>query len=281
MAQSLRRIVLAAILALAVLLVTHRGAHAAITEAQRATTLSFLQRFPQDIVTLRTAWTGTNYCSWGGVSCDADGIVSINLAGRGLQGHMPDIDDNVNGTQIMVVSIDMSDNRGITGNFGDDWAVLKNLRRLDLSSTGLYGNIPDAWNGMTALEEVKITNTAACRNLPNWNIASLRTINFANNNMGGNLVSSWGSMVNLASVDITGNRFCGCVPNTWTSTVLRNAAGAVGGNLVAANCGTSNRCSQASFSCPADGRNSAIAPASTAAVALLAVLATVAASIAA
>ena len=245
------RLILAAILAAMVMMFsagTHQ-AFAALADSQRNNTLAFLTSFPGSLKTL--SWSGTDYCSFSGVSCDADGYVSISLSGRGLSGYMPDVKEHIDGSQVLVVSIDMSNNRDVSGNFKDSWAALKQLKTLDLSSTGLRGNIPDSWNAMSSLETIKVRNTYACRDLPNWNIATLKSIDLSNNKMGGVLASSWAKMTGLTSVDITGNSFCGCVPSAWnSSTVLTNAAAAIGGNLVSANCNTVNACGKDSHQCP-------------------------------
>ncbi|KAL7711231.1 Surface antigen-like protein [Lotmaria passim] len=214
-------------------------------------TLAFLQRFPDELRALKNSWTGTDYCSWEGISCDANGYVSIDLSGRDLTGHMPSMEDHIDGSQVMVTSIDMSNNAKITDNFRNDWARLSNLRSLDLSHTALRGAIPDAWNGMRSLQSIKVSHTNACKGLPNWNISTLQTADLSNNKMGGTLSSAWAGMGSLASVDITGNSFCGCVPSSWSSsTVLASAAAAIGGNLVSSSCSTSNACGKNSYKCP-------------------------------
>ncbi|KAL7711120.1 Surface antigen-like protein, partial [Lotmaria passim] len=212
-------------------------------------TLAFLQSFPVTIPGLASSWTGTDYCSWEGISCDANGYISIDLNGRNYAGVMPNTPDSDHTAQLMVTSIDMSSNPSLDGGFPDSWAALKHLNYLDLSSTGLSGAIPDAWNGMTSLQTVRISNTNACLGLPNWNITSLRSINLSNNAFSGSLPSAWGSMTGLTSVDITGNNFCGCVPSTWTSSVLHNAAAAASSALVSATCQTTNFCTHADYVC--------------------------------
>jgi hypothetical protein len=220
-------------------------------------TYFFLREFAANIPYLYKRWTGTDYCNWEGVSCDADGYVVVNLSGKGLTGKLPSLDKHSDGSQVLVVSLDMSNNPQLSGHFQDSWGELKQLRYLDLSSTGLYGNIPDSWNGMISLETVKISDTYACRNLPHWSLSSLQSAELARNNLRGTLSASWGSMTSLNTVDITGNSFCGCVPSTWnSSTVLTNAAAAIGGNLTAADCGVTNACNSNSNSC----RNAAAVP---------------------
>ncbi|KPA77552.1 surface antigen-like protein [Leptomonas pyrrhocoris] len=214
-----------------------------------AATLAFLREFAREIPYLQNRWVGTDYCGWEGITCDASGYVSVDLAGKDLTGDMPELRSDVDGSQVMVVSIDMSNNPRWSDEFEEDWAGLKVLQHLDLSRTGLYGAIPDAWNGMVSLQTVKISNTYACLGLPNWNIASLRTIDLSNNKLTGNLVSSWGRMTGLTSVDISGNNFCGCLPHEWTSALLVNAATAANRELTSATCYSTRFCTPDDYVC--------------------------------
>ncbi|KPI84987.1 Surface antigen-like protein [Leptomonas seymouri] len=252
MVQGFRPTLLAVAVALVLSLFAH-GAYADFTEASYVATHLFLSSFPRSFPSLQSTWRGPEFCSWPGIECDnasAATSVSVNLSGRNLRGSMPTILNEFTGHNIRVVSIDLSNNRGIIGAFIWDWAVLVHLAYLNLSSTSLTGAIPDSWNNMRSLVTLSISNTNACRGLPQWNITTLREVDISQNNLRGILASSWGSMTQLASVDIRGNRFCGCVPSTWNnSTVLMNAVEAVGGNLVAPSCQTSNRCTSFNYMC--------------------------------
>lgn len=236
--------------------------------ADESTTRQALLAFPDKFPSLRDSWTGNDYCSgWTGVSCSgAD--VSIDLSGAGLQGFMPSFDDDINGSAIDIVAINLSNNNGITGNFQDSWAALKRLRTLDLSHTSLYGNIPSGWNSMIALESIVMTNTNACRSLPSWGsgMAALQTVDLSNNGLRGSLADSWASIPRLSSVKLTGNSFCGCLPDTWKSVaLLQDAAIAANSRLGDANCERSNQCNSDSFRC--DGSAATVTSALTAVVA--------------
>jgi hypothetical protein len=250
MARSTRRVLHAAILAVVVTLfsITVQQARA-ITSAQREATLTFLQSFPVAIPSLASSWTGTDYCSWDGITCDTDGYVSINLSGRKYAGTTPAAPASITAGLVSVVSIDLSNNPSITGTFPNSWAMFTLLKNLDLSSTGLYGALPDAWNGMISLQTVKISNTNACKGLPNWVIATLKNVDLSNNKLTGALANSWGGMLGLKSVDLTGNSFCGCVPITWRTPVLKNAAKAASSALVAPDCSITNICTDANYVC--------------------------------
>lgn len=252
MAQSLRRLLLAAVMALVLVLFTTRSVHADFTEARYTATSLFLGAFPYSFPSLQSTWRGAEFCSWPGVTCDnstAITYVSVSLPGQGLTGTLPTISNFVTNYNLPVVRVDLSNNHGITGTFNVDWAALRYLQALDLSNTNMNGAIPDSWNSMINLVTVNVSHTYACKGLPNWNITSLRVADLSNNRLKGVLASSWGSMKELTYLDISNNGFCGCVPDTWTTTLLTNAATAIGGNLVSSSCDTSNRCTSDSYKC--------------------------------
>lgn len=253
MAQSLRRVVLAAAMALVLVLFSRPSAHAAFTEARYAATSLFLNAFPFALPSLQATWRGAEFCSWPGVVCDNSTdvtFVTVNLPSQGLTGSLPTITNFVTDYNLPVVKVDMSNNPGIRGTFPDSWAALRFVQNLDLSSTSVGGAIPDAWNAMINLITVNTSHTNACKGLPNWNITTLRSADLSSSHLKGALASSWSGMTNLVNVDIRNNGFCGCVPTEWTTAVLTDAAAAVGGNLVATNCGSSNRCTSNSYKCP-------------------------------
>jgi hypothetical protein len=202
------------------------GAEAGRKRTPEQATLNFLKGFANEYRSvLRPLWAGSDYCSWSGVTCAANGEVSVDLSGRGLVGEMPEVDDNDGGVSL-VVSIDLSNNPGIHGDFESDWKRLANLRVMNLSYTSLRGDIPDDWRKMSNLEEVYIHHTAACKDLPQWKqMAKLRVVDLSYNNLQGSLRKEWSQLPALQSVNLAGNEFCGCVPLSWNwNAVLKNAA---------------------------------------------------------
>ncbi|KEG06925.1 surface antigen protein [Trypanosoma grayi] len=219
-------------------------------------TKRFLDAFISSIPSLKGLWTGSDYCSYPGVTCDADGYARIDLssvAGSDLfSGKLPNI-RHLSGVGIQVREINMNGMKKITGPFQDTWARLVNLESLDLSNTGLGGMIPSSWNGMSSLKNVAISGTKACKGLPDWTASSmpqLVSVNFANNFMGGPLTTVFGTFSDRAmTLDISGNSFCGCLPSTWTSPALRNAAQLANPKLLDLSCKLINTCVSKSFAC--------------------------------
>lgn len=223
----------------ALLLVGGAHARSRVPLTAEQATLNFLREFADEYKSvLRPLWTGTDYCAWSGVTCDANGDVHVNLRGRGLVGEMPEVNDD-DGALSRVVSIDLSSNPGIDDGFESDWKRLANLRVMNLSYTSLRGEIPNDWRSMASLEEVYIHHTAACRDLPQWrNMAKLRVVDLSYNNFQGSLRREWSQLPALQSASLAGNAFCGCVPSTWSGNAV--LAQSVAG-LAAADAATCSR----------------------------------------
>ncbi|KAK7199540.1 Leucine rich repeat N-terminal domain containing protein [Novymonas esmeraldas] len=216
-----------------------------------AATLAFLSGIAADFPRQLGAWTGSDYCLWSGVSCADDGAVTVDLSGRGLAGTLSGL-RGADGSAVRVVSLDLSNNAGLSGSFVDSWAALKRLRSLKMSRTSVHGYVPSSWNGMTSLETVDLSDTQACGGLPNWggDMVSLRTVDLSRTAMRGAFAASWAALPALESADLSGNRFCGCVPSSWTgNAVLQAAASTAGAGVTAASCLWTNRCTGASYMC--------------------------------
>lgn len=216
-----------------------------------ASTLQFLAGLAAAFPSQLSGWTGSDYCTWSGVSCAANGEVSVDLSGRGLSGSLSAL-RNVDGSAVRVVSLDLSSNSGLAGTFVDSWASLSRLRSLDMSKTSVHGYVPSAWNGMSSLESINLSETEACGGLPNWgsDMVSLRTVDLSKTKMRGVLASSWASLPALQSADLSGNTFCGCMPTAWRNkAVLQAAAAGANAGVTAATCGFSNRCTGVNYMC--------------------------------
>lgn len=196
-------------------------------------TLKFIQRFTNEFDSLRTTWTGDDYCVWPGVTCDAaTGEVSVNLANQNLDGDMPEIDRSIDGSKVLVVSMDLSGNPRL-GDFEEDWGRLKRLRTLNVSVSGIGGSLPDEWMTMSALESLDVHGTGACRNLPNWQLPSIQSLGLSDCSFYCTLRASWSIMPSLALLKLGGNHFCSCVPTAWQSSAVL-AATVISGAVLAA-----------------------------------------------
>lgn len=218
---------------------------------EEAATRAFLSGIAAAFPSQLSGWTGSDYCTWSGVSCAANGEVSVDLSGRGLSGSLYPL-SGVDGSAVRVVSINLSSNSGLAGTFVDSWAALKRLRSLDMSKTSVHGYVPSSWNGMVSLETINLSETQACGGLPNWgsDMVSLRVADLSQTKMRGVLASSWASLPALQSVNLAGNAFCGCVPTAWQyNAALQSAAAGANAAVTAATCAATNRCTGLNYMC--------------------------------
>ncbi|EPY17551.1 surface antigen protein [Angomonas deanei] len=200
-------------------------------------------------------WNGDDYCSFPGVTCtEIDGVegVNISLKGRYLAGKLPEIPDTIRGSQVLVWSIDLSDNRQIEGLFPVSWSRLSQLRRLSLGNTLLYGTLPSQWGAMRNLTELDVSNTMACRSLPDWggnSIMPLKKLVISDTNIMGSLPLSFESLL-VGGLTIEASRisFCGCTPKMWIAQFPTvNGEAFKKANLN--SCATSNVCKSSNFKC--------------------------------
>lgn len=189
-------------------------------------TIAFLKTlrgaFPKQL----SSWgVSADYCdgSWRGVTCGwtAYGAheVSLSLSSAQFDGTLPDLPAAIVGSRVLVTSINMSSNAGLTGSLPVSWGRLSYLRTLDLNGCLLRGDLPDAWEGMTRLETLYIAGSKLCRGLPSWkanNMPNLKYFDVSANTMFGGLSDSFGEFgPQLKYFNVTKNKFCGCVPSTW------------------------------------------------------------------
>lgn len=126
--------------------------------SQRECTRAFLDAFPAALPELRTLWDGEDFCAWPGVLCTLQGV-HVDVSACHLSGQLPELSDLVDGSMVVLLSINLSANRDLRGTLPVSWAGLDTVAYINVASTGLSGTIPRAWYGMDALKTVDITDT--------------------------------------------------------------------------------------------------------------------------
>lgn len=202
-------------------------------------------------------WVGTAYCSWPGVSCtmseaaDAAGDsrqeVRVTLSNYGLNGQLPELPEGVDGSNVRVVTLDVSVNPGIVGGFPSTWGRLSLIRNIDVSKTSIVGKLPNVYNNMRSLRNFTAADTQLLGGTPNWNIPNLEHIDLSGCGLKGSLSAAWGYMEHLSFVDLSGNIPCGCVPKTFLRRLaLMDAVYQLGNQsnttLTLEKCAKENRC---------------------------------------
>ncbi|XP_010697057.1 surface antigen protein, putative [Leishmania panamensis] len=121
-----RWLVLAAILAAAAVRATVTGD---FTAEQQSNTLAVLQAFAGAIPELQSTWSGSDFCSWGGVTC---AVSSVRVAGINAMyaGTLPEMPAGVDYTNVMITRLDFSTMaRGLSGTLPDSECDRRTLAR--------------------------------------------------------------------------------------------------------------------------------------------------------
>ncbi|CAJ1019335.1 putative Leucine rich repeat N-terminal domain containing protein, partial [Leishmania utingensis] len=148
MMRCTRWLVLAAILAAAAVRATVTGD---FTAEQQSNTLTVLQAFAGAIPELQSTWSGSDFCSWGGVTC---AVSSVRVAGINAMyaGTLPEMPAGVDYTNVMITRLDFSTMaRGLSGTLPNSWAKLRLLQSIVFVGCNVSGTLPASWSALSSL----------------------------------------------------------------------------------------------------------------------------------
>jgi hypothetical protein len=123
------------------------------------------------------------YCSWAGITCDADGghsVVALNLSKNSLSGKMPPV-----------------------------WPTFANLTDVDLNSNQIQGHINDNFGRLTRLRNLNIYDNLLSGTIP-WEIGIIRNLvgfRAAHNGLSGT-IPTLGSLGKLEALHLFNNKVC-------------------------------------------------------------------------
>ncbi|XP_038985416.1 LRR receptor-like serine/threonine-protein kinase ER2 isoform X2 [Phoenix dactylifera] len=133
-----------------------------------------------------TEATGSDYCSWRGVTCDniTFNVVALNLSGLNLDGEIAPAFGNLKG----LVSIDLKANR-LSGQIPDEIGDCSSLKVLDLSFNNIYGDIPFSISKLKRLESLILKSNQLIGPIPSTlsQIPNLKTLDLAQNKLSGEI----------------------------------------------------------------------------------------------
>ncbi|XP_077213928.1 leucine-rich repeat protein kinase family protein [Tasmannia lanceolata] len=135
----------------------------------------------------------TDYCSWVGVSCNANrSVEKLELPRRELRGN------------VSIIS------------------QLKSLKRVDLSYNYLHGEIPTAFEKLVELEFLDLSWNKFGNSIPPelGSIRNLRSLNLSNNLLTGIIPDELRSLERLQDLQISGNKLNGSIPY-WVGNLTR------------------------------------------------------------
>ncbi|XP_028070516.1 probable leucine-rich repeat receptor-like protein kinase At5g49770 isoform X13 [Camellia sinensis] len=133
-------------------------------------------------------WVASDPCgnSWDGIHCTNSRVTSITLASVGLTGQLSGDIQWLSELQ----TLDLSDNKGLTGSLPRSIGNLTKLSNLMLVSCGFSGPIPETIGSLQ----------------------QLRVLSLSSNSFSGPIPPSIGNLFNLYWLDLTGNKLSGTIP---------------------------------------------------------------------
>ncbi|XP_074301710.1 uncharacterized protein LOC141633138 isoform X2 [Silene latifolia] len=130
----------------------------------------------------------TNHCTWSGVTCSKNTVVSLDIS-----------------------------NNNLTGTLSPDIGFLKNLVNLTVAANSFSGQIPASLSLLTSLRTLNISNNIFNETFP-LSLSSLKNLeilDFYNNNLTGPLPVEVTSLTELKHLHLGGNYFSGEIPNDY------------------------------------------------------------------
>ncbi|KAI4295956.1 hypothetical protein L6164_035949 [Bauhinia variegata] len=141
---------------------------------------------------------------WKGITCEGSAVVSIELAGLGLNGTLGYLLSDL----MSLRQLDLSDN-----NIHDTipYQLPPNLTSLNLASNNLSGNFPYSVSAMVSLNYLNVSRNSLSMSVGDIfaNLADLGTLDLSFNNFSGDLPNSFGSLSNLSSLFLQNNQLTG------------------------------------------------------------------------
>ncbi|KAL6970926.1 Receptor-like kinase tmk4 [Sarracenia purpurea var. burkii] len=168
-----------------------------------------------------SGWSGTNPCSWTGVTCDnSNRVTSINLASQSLSGQLPS-DLNLL-SHLQSLSLQRNSLSGPLPSFSN----LTSLEQLFLDANNFTFLPPDSLSGLTNLQILSLSDNP---NLESWVLptdltqsTSLGTISASNANIVGSIPDIFDSFPNLQNLRLSYNNLTGALPATFGGSEITN-----------------------------------------------------------
>jgi hypothetical protein len=196
------------------------GAASHYTAMQQAHTRSFLRAFAQSMPALQSNWTGVDFCAWEGVMCTSTGA-SVWLDGSAVGASqtvdLPELAGDVDGSEVVVVIITLSNVTSLAGTLPASWSGLTQLAALHVTNSSLAGVLPTSWAVMSQLRSLMLSGNAIAGTLPEaWSaLENLQYLDLESNKLRGTIPLSWGVWPAIRQVYLGGNAVTGPIPESW------------------------------------------------------------------
>ncbi|XP_010923619.1 LRR receptor-like serine/threonine-protein kinase RPK2 [Elaeis guineensis] len=165
---------------------------------------------PAGLLRQWSAASGSDHCSWAGVSCDSRfRVVSLNISARASDGGSSSSSCSRSGPFLRGCS---DPRRRLAGKLSPAVGKLSELRVLSLPFLGFDGEIPGEIWGLENLEVLDLEGNSLSGALPSRFPLRLRVLNLASNLIQGEVPLFLSSCGNLETLDLSGNQLNGSIP---------------------------------------------------------------------
>nr|XP_023914754.1 receptor protein kinase-like protein ZAR1 [Quercus suber]POF07748.1 receptor protein kinase-like protein zar1 [Quercus suber] len=159
-------------------------------------------------------WNSTDIspCSWHGVTCRGDRVVSLSIPNRKLVGSLPAALRNL--TELRHVNLR---NNKLFGSLPPDLFHARELKTLVLSRNSLSGPIPHEIGNLKKLQILDFSQNSLNGSIPLSLVQCnrLKTLSLGQNSLTGPLTDDFGTiLIALQRVDLSFNRLSGSIPST-------------------------------------------------------------------
>ncbi|CAL4889962.1 unnamed protein product [Urochloa decumbens] len=216
------------------------------TEQESNSLLHFLAGLSQDGGLTKSWQNGTDCCTWEGISCSRDRMVTdVFLASKSLQGFISPFLGNltsllqlnlsynllscslplelVSSSSIIILDVSFNQLNGglynkISGSIPPGFGNCSKLTSFSAGENNLSGTLPDDLLNITSLEHLSFPNNQLEGSLSNISkLKNLVTLNLEGNGFVGNIPSSIGELKRLERIHLDSNNMSGEVPLTLSN----------------------------------------------------------------
>ncbi|KAK4793748.1 hypothetical protein SAY86_024183 [Trapa natans] len=199
-------------LVLLVLLFCNSGGVVTSLNDEGSTLLLFKQSIYADPEGCLSNWNSTDEtpCSWSGVTCREQRVVSISIPKKKLHGILPPSLGSLSDLR----HVNLRSNR-LFGSLPLELFQVRGLQSLVLYGNSLSGSLPDEVGKLRYLQTLDLSENSFNGSIPSsiLQCKRLRTLDLRQNNFTGTLPNGFGSsLVSLEKLDLSFNGFNGSIP---------------------------------------------------------------------
>ncbi|KAF5751895.1 inactive leucine-rich repeat receptor-like protein kinase [Tripterygium wilfordii] len=200
-------------LVLLVLLLCNSHGPVSSLNSEGSALLSFKQSIYQDPEGSLGNWNSSdeNPCSWNGITCKDQKVVSVSIPKGKLSGFLP----SVLGSLSDLRHVNLRSNR-FFGSLPAELFEAKGIQSLVLFGNSLSGSLPNEFWKLKYLQTLDLSNNFFNGSLPTSIVQCrrLKTLDLSQNNFTGFLPQGFGTgFVSLEKLDLSFNKFNGSIPS--------------------------------------------------------------------